>query len=154
MLCFCPQKIQKKLLLLEIVITLGFWEFTTMMTWFVDTNKWLFLTKGMYVSFYLWIDLYYCYSLMRATLWHIYKRLPYENMSRPWILWVWLRLFSISPLPVGRGTRPTGNGEIENSLSHTHKIHWPADPDWSMVVACEGLKAPPTRVNSSLVTKP
>ena len=52
-------------------------------------------------------------------------------------------------LPVGRGTRPTGNGEIENSLSHTHKIHWPADPDWSMVVACEGPKAPPTRVNSS-----
>ena len=29
------------------------------------------------------------------------------------------------------------------------KIHWPVDPDWSMVVACEGLKAPPIWVNSS-----
>ena len=132
------EKFRKKNYYFGIIIRLGFCEFISIMTLFADTNKRLFLTKGMDVSFYLWIDLYCCYSLMQATLWYellsdasysltwatlwcIYKRLPYENMSRAWIFVSMAEAIFNLTLPVGQGTRPTGNGEIENSLSHTHK---------------------------------
>ena len=77
------RKIQKKLLLLEIVITLGFCEFITIMTWFADANKKFFL------------------HVLQAMLWGELHSGARSYLMKIWagheFLWVCLRLFSISP---------------------------------------------------------